>query len=329
MAPAMLPARTACCGRAGRKPPCCRWTRTRCRWSTTARAKRNSAARCSAPGAVVAAVVAPQPAATWPGLYAGGTIVRGNRNSKGQRHWFSTHTFFLDYSLYDGPQAAKGSYAGSHWDDRRLGHQPGPYAQPAGAARPAGAGSGPRPLSQPTWRRAPSPNWSAMMGWNALSVRRWSRAAARSRSWPERELASPRCCSCRKTFALGLAPRFNCLGEVSAPALALIEEGELRNLLVSSRTAKEYGLPATPPTKAKARVRWTSAPARCTRRTSCSNSTAACPANLHYLNWSDPVSARVTGMTRYACFWVEGGEIAGRSATCAGTRACTTPWEPS
>jgi predicted Zn-dependent protease len=29
------------------------------------------------------------------------------------------------------------------------------------------------------------------------------------------------------------------------------------------------------------------------------------------LNWSDPVSARVTGMTRYACFWVENGEIVG------------------
>ena len=33
--------------------------------------------------------------------------------------------------------------------------------------------------------------------------------------------------------------------------------------------------------------------------------------NLHYLNWSDQVSARVTGMTRYACFWVEAGEIRG------------------
>ena len=33
--------------------------------------------------------------------------------------------------------------------------------------------------------------------------------------------------------------------------------------------------------------------------------------NLHYLNWSDLVSARVTGMTRYACFWVEDGEIVG------------------
>lgn len=31
--------------------------------------------------------------------------------------------------------------------------------------------------------------------------------------------------------------------------------------------------------------------------------------NLHYLNWSDRLNARITGMTRYACFWVENGEI--------------------
>ena len=31
--------------------------------------------------------------------------------------------------------------------------------------------------------------------------------------------------------------------------------------------------------------------------------------NLHYLNWSDQLGGRVTGMTRYACFWVENGKI--------------------
>ena len=31
--------------------------------------------------------------------------------------------------------------------------------------------------------------------------------------------------------------------------------------------------------------------------------------NLHYLNWSDNIGGRITGMTRYACFWVEDGEI--------------------
>ena len=31
--------------------------------------------------------------------------------------------------------------------------------------------------------------------------------------------------------------------------------------------------------------------------------------NLHYLNWSDRIGGRVTGMTRYACFWVEDGKL--------------------
>ena len=31
--------------------------------------------------------------------------------------------------------------------------------------------------------------------------------------------------------------------------------------------------------------------------------------NLHYLNWSDRPGGRITGMTRYACFWVENGEV--------------------
>ena len=31
--------------------------------------------------------------------------------------------------------------------------------------------------------------------------------------------------------------------------------------------------------------------------------------NIHYLNWSDVSGGRITGLTRYACFWVEGGDI--------------------
>lgn len=32
--------------------------------------------------------------------------------------------------------------------------------------------------------------------------------------------------------------------------------------------------------------------------------------NLHYLNYSDRQACRMTGMTRFACFWVENGELA-------------------
>jgi predicted Zn-dependent protease len=32
--------------------------------------------------------------------------------------------------------------------------------------------------------------------------------------------------------------------------------------------------------------------------------------NLHYLNYSDRLACRMTGMTRFACFWVEDGKLA-------------------
>jgi hypothetical protein len=60
------------------------------------------------PQDVVAAVVAPAAGCDLAGLYAGGIIIRANCNSKGQCHWFATETFFLDYSIYNVPQAAKG-----------------------------------------------------------------------------------------------------------------------------------------------------------------------------------------------------------------------------
>ncbi len=70
------------------------------------------------PEEVVAAVVGPADGCDLAGLYAGGSVIRGNRNSKGQSHWFATQTFFLDYSLYSGPKAAKGVYAGTEWNGK-------------------------------------------------------------------------------------------------------------------------------------------------------------------------------------------------------------------
>jgi predicted Zn-dependent protease len=69
-----------------------------------------------APQAVVQAILDSAQGCDLAGLYAGGVVIRANRNSAGQSHWFATESFFLDYSLYDGPKAAKGSYAGARWD---------------------------------------------------------------------------------------------------------------------------------------------------------------------------------------------------------------------
>lgn len=49
------------------------------------------------------------------GFYAGGMVIRATANSKGQKHWFATETFLIDYSLYQGEQAVKGIYSDRTW----------------------------------------------------------------------------------------------------------------------------------------------------------------------------------------------------------------------
>ena len=260
---------------------------------------------------VVRAVIGPAAGCDLAGLYAGGVSIRANRNSKGQSHWFATETFFLDYSLYNGSLAAKGSYAGSHWQEAdwaanlartksllALLGRPQQNVQP-GAYRTYLA---PRAFS----------DLVGMLGWNALSAAAWKQGRSPFKKLMEKESRLSRLLNIDENFELGLTPRFNSLGEVSAQRMAFIEQGELKNLLVSSRTAKEYALTANGAADSEApRAIDVTCGQLHEKDVLKEIGTGLYLSNLHYLNWSDSVSARVTGMTRYACFWVEGGEITG------------------
>lgn len=264
-----------------------------------------------APEAVVLAIVGPAEACDLAGLYAGGTVIRGNRNSKGQRHWFATETFFLDYSLYNGSQAAKGSYAGSHWIAAdwsanlhrtkvllQLLDRPQQDVKP-GAYRTYLA---PRAFS----------DLVGMLGWNALSAAAWKQGRSPFKKLAEGQARLSPLLQIDENFALGLTPRFNSLGEVSATSLPLIQDGELKTMLVSSRSAREYGLVANGAADSESpRALDVRAGLMAEADVLQELGTGLYLSNVHYLNWSDPVSARVTGMTRYACFWVDGGEIVG------------------
>jgi predicted Zn-dependent protease len=116
--------------------------------------------------------------------------------------------------------------------------------------------------------------------------------------------------SVTEDFTSGMVPRFNQMGEVAIDQLALITEGKLVNTLVSSRSAREYGKVANGANDQES----PRSPVVATGKLSQSQilaelGTGLYLSNVHYLNWSDRQSGRVTGMTRYACFWVEDGEI--------------------
>ncbi len=245
------------------------------------------------------------------GLYAGGTMVRANRNSAGQDHWFSSVSFFLDFSLYDGPKAAKGSYAGRQWDAVQWkGHLERTRDMLQLLRR------SPVPVAPGQYRTYLAPrafsDLLGMLGWNALSAASWKQGRSPMRRLIEGECKLSAMLSLGENFGMGLSPRFNAQGEVSAAQVPLIENGQLRQLLTNTRTAKEYGLVANAAGESEApRALDVSPGVLAAGDVLAALGTGLYLSNLHYLNWSDAMSARVTGMTRYACFWVEQGQIVG------------------
>lgn len=260
--------------------------------------------------AAVDAVLTPLQGLDGAGLYAAGPCIRAYGDCRGQRHWFSTESFTLDYSLFTPTQRAlKGVYAGSQWDSAEFQAQI-QAAQPflTRLERPA------RRLERGRYRTYFAPaavaDLLAMLSWGGIGegALRREGGALGALQRGERSLSSQ--FSLQEDFRPGLVPRFNAQGEVAAEQLALIERGQLRHTLISSRTAQEYGLQSNYAEAGEYLRSPVLAPGTLpTDKVLSTLGTGLYVANVHYLNWSDRPQGRITGMTRYACFWVEEGEL--------------------
>jgi predicted Zn-dependent protease len=244
------------------------------------------------------------------GIYAGGFVVKAYADSSGQKHWFATDSFTLDYSIFTTQeQAVKGTFAGSNWH------------QEAYAAKIDEAKKQLKLLSRPV-KQLPRGNYKtyfapaavadllSMLSWGGVSEADLqqgnSALAALSR---QEKLLSPKF-NLKENFQLGLVPRFNEWGEMAAPELPIITNGILVNTLINSRTAKEYQKTANGANSAESLRAPEISPGNLAfDRILPTLDTGLYVSNLHYLNWSDRPTGRITGMTRYACFWVESGEI--------------------
>ncbi|MBT6113733.1 MAG: hypothetical protein HOH03_09005 [Candidatus Marinimicrobia bacterium] len=111
-------------------------------------------------------------------------------------------------------------------------------------------------------------------------------------------------------FSSGMVPRFNGNGEVAEESRTLIENGQLIQTLISSRTAAEYGVESNQAESGEYLRAPIMNPGNLTQDNVVETiGDGLFLSNIHYLNWSDNPGGRVTGLTRYACFKVENGEI--------------------
>ena len=244
------------------------------------------------------------------GFYAAGTVYRGFANTYGQRNWHEVDTFNFDWSLHlRADKAVKEGYAGFDWAPEVFRAKIHDAAQ-----RLELLGRPPVTLEPGEYRAYLAPHAleeiTGLLSWGAFSARARATGQSALLKMAHGERLSPKVTLAENT-AGGTAPLFQQDGFVRPDSVTLIDRGALGESLVSPRSAREYSVAANGANGAESPESLDLA----------GGDLAAADAlealddglyigNLWYLNYSDRPGGRITGMTRFATFKVEGGRIA-------------------
>ncbi len=243
------------------------------------------------------------------GILACGVIAHGFAADTGSRLWAETTSFNLEWSLFaHGDKAVKSAYAGTVWEEAvfadKLAHAVGQLAL---LQRPA------RTLTPGAYRAFFTPvaleSLLSMLNWGGFSEKQLQVKRSPLLKLQTGEAAFSPLVTLVENSAQGLSPPFQGEGFLKPAEAPLVRDGQLFGSLVSPRTAKEYGLTANADAEETTQSLHMAAgdlpEADVLRRLD----TGLYIGNLWYLNFSDRMNARITGMTRFATFWVENGEI--------------------
>lgn len=244
------------------------------------------------------------------GIYASGAIYKGFANSLGQRNWHRVDNFNFDWCLYHAAdKAVKNSYTGTHWEGAAFTQKMQSSIEQLNVLqRPA------KTLAPGQYRAYLSPS---ALG-EVVGLLSWGGFGAKSQRNKQSPLLKLEDGSARLNAAislteasqLGVAPMFNCDGFTKDAEVELITNGQHRGALISPRTAKEFNITTNGANAGETPESLSMAPGTLARDEVLKTlDTGLLIGNLWYLNYSDRGNCRMTGMTRFATFWVENGEI--------------------
>ena len=243
------------------------------------------------------------------GIYASGRMCRGFANSLGQRNWHASDSVHLDWSLHGpGGIAVKDNYATRDWQAEVLELRLEESAKQLDMLR--------RPAKrlQPGVYRvylAPSAMFEivALLSWGGFGLK-----SQRTKQTPLLRLTEG-ALSLSPELSIdergdGTAAGFDDFGFPKPGRLNLIRGGRIGDALVSARSAAEFSVapngagPQESPESLE--IQPGSLPGT---RVLQELGQGIFISNLWYLNYSDKASCRLTGMTRFACLWVERGQF--------------------
>ncbi|WP_322979653.1 TldD/PmbA family protein [Pseudomonas sp. C11] len=241
------------------------------------------------------------------GFLAVGPQYQGFASSWGAFGWYAASSFNLDFSLFHGNgQAVKSAYAGEHWDAQSFIRKLDDARQqlvflglPAKALQPG------------AYRAYLAP--AALEELVSLCCWGFGAQALASGGSPLQRLFGGKAelnaqVTVDERIEGGLAPAFT--PEGPRQPLRLIDRGRPGERLVSSRSAAEYGLTANGAGRGEYPLSLHMHGGDLDEHEVLQRlGTGLYIGNLWYGNFSDLPAGRLTGMTRFATFWVEYGQI--------------------
>jgi predicted Zn-dependent protease len=244
------------------------------------------------------------------GILGSGPVQRGFANSLGALHWHAVDAFLFDWSLYhSADKAVKCAWAGSRWDGAELRRRiDAARADLAHLARPA------RTLEPGAYRAYLAPaaieELMGMINWSGVSAKAQRTKQSSLQRLVEGEATLSPLVNLSEDAAGGLAPAFDEAGFTKPARVTLVRDGVHAGSMVSPRTAAEYGIPANGADAGEGTASLLMAGGSLPERDALSAlDTGLAIGNLNYLNFSDRPNGRITGLTRFATFWVEHGRI--------------------
>jgi predicted Zn-dependent protease len=277
---------------------------------TVANTARESAGRLPTAAQVIEAVACHAEGADVVGFYAGGPVVRAYADSRGQRNWHSVASFHFEWCVYRAAdKAVKAAYAGTEWNEAA-------FASKMRSAREQSLLLDlPRKALAPgAYRAYLSPvavaDLLGTLGWGGFGLKTFKTGTSTLLRLRNGDASLSPLVSLTEATGDGIAPRFQEDGFVKPDTVPLVAAGQSAGTLNSPRSAREYSVAAnganageTP--EALAMANGTLPMADVLKELG----TGVYVSNLHYLNYSDRLACRMTGMTRFACFWVEDGKL--------------------
>ncbi len=242
------------------------------------------------------------------GIWASGFMYRGFCNSLGQSNWFAQQNAHCDWSLYhQADKAVKCSYAASHWDTAAFSQaiQKG-LSELSYVKRPA------KTIAAASYRCYLSPSALneilGIISWRGFGYKMQHTKQSSLQLLVNGERSLHPQVTISEDTEHGLGPVFTDSGFKIPGSVPLIKAGKHSGALCNARSAAEYKQTMNSDGEYPSSLVMEAGDLK-QSDVLAQLDTGIYINDLWYLNYSDPMAGQITGMTRFACFWVENGEI--------------------